>query len=649
MSLLASLPPTLIDAILGQDMSPCAINLWKCGDKLLQHKMATGITQIKLVDHHEPSSSRFPKFILELRSLRELTIDRGSCSMPYYRDLRYHVRGLPPTLKKLKLCVAESIEVLRPPTAPTGRKAASRAISAENNDALHPTWTFAAAFPQLESLELDSLDAPWEEEDFDLLPPSLTSITIPSCDYQVYDKLSSLLSPHFLKLKLTSSSPFPPTFWSRLPPNLTHLHVQPDENVDASLADQLASLLPRSLTKFETNFYQTLNLKDLPSGLEFLNTVWIKPLDPNPYSQIGRFLPNLKTVRVSSTLTPELVRGLPPTVRYMEVSRIPLSVESSHWPASLTKINCRDSDPDFSFSVFPTGLLELTIGKDDFNLAAISNLPRNLRCLAVYAKNIIDSKEVDFPPHLTNLHLVEERASSPERDFPYHNLPSLLTNLCLPVIPASKLKHLPPHLKSLQASDIPVDSDFNPDGEAEIAAMMLNFENGRRDGGLESFDFTQLKRASILALLPRTLDLLKITTKTGKDLANEDWSLIPPRLRSLQFVPSDGIPSSLLQQLPPLRNLRFLRVSLNGAEDQHLECLPRHVKTVHIKFVNSPNLTPMVLCHLRRDVSFEIPHLQECLYRLSSDQRSHCDDEDPTYFLRLLSPDKEIVESYVSK
>lgn len=58
-TLLVSLPQTILDAILDEEMSPSVIKLWFCGDRLLQYKLATGITQIRLSDHRELTLRRW--------------------------------------------------------------------------------------------------------------------------------------------------------------------------------------------------------------------------------------------------------------------------------------------------------------------------------------------------------------------------------------------------------------------------------------------------------------------------------------------------------------------------------------------------------------------------------------------------------------
>ena len=177
MTFLLSLPQSIFDAILDEEMSPCVIKLWISGDRLMQHKIATGITQIKLVDYRWLTSSRFPKFIENLRSLRELTIDREGNTMPYYLSIYKHVQKLPPTLRKLKIRVKNSFHIICPPTPANTTYSLSAAQNYTIGDLAHPEWTFETAFPRLETLALQS-EKHWEFRHLSLLPTSLTSLSI---------------------------------------------------------------------------------------------------------------------------------------------------------------------------------------------------------------------------------------------------------------------------------------------------------------------------------------------------------------------------------------------------------------------------------------------------------------------------------------
>lgn len=176
---LVSLPPSILDAIFSYNgTSQGALHLWMSGSGALQSHLAAGITRIKLRNHHRHNANRWPSFLSFLRSLRELTIDRDNLPILYNKQIRNEVQKLPPTLRKLRLCISDSRRVLEP-SLPSPLESLHRIQSnAVNHEPSKHYWTFATAFPNLESLELDSDDTDWTCHDFRLLPPTITHLAL---------------------------------------------------------------------------------------------------------------------------------------------------------------------------------------------------------------------------------------------------------------------------------------------------------------------------------------------------------------------------------------------------------------------------------------------------------------------------------------
>ena len=635
MTLLAFLPQSIIDLILDEEMSPSVIKLWISGDRLMQHKISTGVTTIKLVDCREYSSSRFPKFIEDLHVLRELTIDRAGYTMPYYRNIHQHIQQLPSTLKKLIIRVMNSKHIIQPPTPNNTSKSLSSTENHTTKDLIHPEWAFKSSFPQLETLELDS-EEKWENRDLTLLPHSLTSLSIPSCTLTTAEAPSSILPPHLLTLKIRHRSSFTPSFWRSLPPHLTKLRIQ-SQSLESHESLSTASMLPRSLKRLDGEIPAQLDLWSLPSGIECLRTSYLESFDPN--APIGKLFPNLKEFQTVN-LTPQLARSLPPSVHTIGTVESGDTFEPKDWPASLTKL-C-GFPAKFSLSSFPTGLTVLRLsGFQVFHLSKLALLPKSLRFLLINSRRNLEMTDVDYPPHLTFLSL--SGAKFEDKCFRCHTLPRSLTELDLSTsIPASQLKHLPSRLETLNITDISIDSDFNPYDEAEIAAMRLNFENGRREGILESFDFNQLKRASVLALLPRTLIFLSVWGD-AMQCDVQDWHTTPPRLQNLFLNPNAGISSKFLHHLPYLKALQSLNITLNDAQDHDLQIIPTWIQLVQIYFVDSPQLTSMALQHASARVAISIERFESEIDHLDQLRSQHADDEDPSYFLKLISPNHGVI------
>ena len=577
----------------------------------MQHKISTGITTIKLVDRREVTPSRFPKFIGELRFLRELTIDKFGMAMPYYRNIHQHIQQLPSTLKKLIIRVKNSHRAIFPPSPSHIGNTPHSALQMTAKESYDLSWSFTGAFPQLETLELDSLES-WTPRDCDLLPSSITSLTLSLSDY-VDDATIIQWPPLLVSLKIYSGVPNFLSFWTHLPPHLASLYLRAYSD-DLPSPDIITSALPRSLARLEGGFDARLSLIDLPPGLESIDTHWIHNFDPNT-APIRRILPNLKRL-TTRELTTQLVCSLPPTIQSIKADTMDDIIPRHQWPQTLT---------DLTVSC---GQLHL------FNFA--TSLPRSLLQILVTFNEFVGASIAYLPPRLTSLRLECSSWTSEEGlDLPFGNLPSSITDLQLEShILASQLKHLPPRLKTLVFYDLTIDYDFNPSDDMEIEAMMLRFEIGRRERILESFDFTQLKRASVLALLPRTLT--KLTFERAGSI--DDWTHLPPLIES--FTSGDSHNLDFLRQLPHMTNLRSLIVKLDGVEEEHLHLVPKGLSSACLQFANSPR--SLVIAALQYFPAWYILSHPEghTLGRLRSE---HVDDEDPSHFLSLLRPNRELL------
>ena len=676
MFLLSSLPQNLIDTIMDFDMSPSVIKLWISGDRMMQHKISTGVTKIKLIDRRLVTSGRFPKFITELRSLRYLTIDRDGYAMPYYRDIPKLIRCLPSTLKKLKILVKDSVLCIYPPT-PKGTSGSSShsLVYVASVTTLHD-WTFARAFPQLETLELDfnRRDYPkhrsWDHGDFSLLPPSLTSLTIPPGPFHDIDEAFASSMPRQLQVLKIRLTPFlSASAWSQLPPHLTRL----DMALDPKSFWHIGHLT--SLTHLEPGFgVQNLELADLPHGLTSLDTTWFDSFDDNAH--LLKNFTNLKHIKFHKP-SPEQMRFVPPSVHsFRQVHH-----SASHggfadlWPPSLTKLYAGSYGNDYPPSHFPSkGLVSLDLSRI-IGSTTLATFPHTLRSLNLQSLSIPDNQELIFPPHLTSLTwykgdfqlevtdestgvlcnltdrelLASLNGKKAFRCFSFLKLPrSLLYLRFYSIIPASQLKHLPPRLKQLTARDIFVDVDFVPDDALEMSAMQAVFKIGADEGiwsDCESacFDWTQLKRASIATLLPRTLTGIQLDGDAF-NASKPEWSMIPPHLTDFIYKPIAGIPAHFLGEIP-MKRMKVLRIIVDGAEEQHLKLIPRYIHEARIQIINSPNLPITALkCIPATFLDFSLGHyLQGATNKLLELQRTHIDDDNPSYYLRLLQPDDDIL------
>lgn len=108
---LASMPSEFLSLLLSGSCSHLALMLWKCGDTVLNTKLAHSVLEIDLKDKMWTSTSRYPKLLSSFTKLRYLSINRnGAPLMASSKDLSVELQKLPPTLLTLKIAGREAEE-----------------------------------------------------------------------------------------------------------------------------------------------------------------------------------------------------------------------------------------------------------------------------------------------------------------------------------------------------------------------------------------------------------------------------------------------------------------------------------------------------------------------------------------------------------
>lgn len=674
-----SLPANLLDAILSfDDMSRCLLLLWMSGSRLLRYKIAIGATRIDLREPRRRSQNRCPKAIEEMQGLRELTINNYDRVMPYYRSIE-NLRSLSSGLRKLTLRIANSKRLLSPPE-----------VLLVPEDSLHvnggnlnkPSWTFAAAFPQLETLVLHS-DESWPSSDFALLPSSLTKLTLSWLPQDADGEYSFSLPRQLLSLEVCNGRTISPSFWTRLPPHLTEINVSCHQK-QGSKADisHIGLELPRSLTKLGRFLQGDFAPTSLPPGLVSLDATWLIDLNCWSNADFERFGAHYAQLKLFSgtSITPRLARALPSTVHTISVHRAVKTPDDKYeWPSSLTDLALSNLSPnDFDASILPSGLTTISLDEEFIlDLELISLFPHTLLNLAAAGGTLGDVEKVSFPPRLTTLSLssrsqtphwlllYEKDGSSPTAErsfgysdydvdptcyngrlvykcFPYHKLPQSITELSLGIIiPASRLKDLPRRLLSLNIDDIFEDAEYHPDDAIEMDAMRSTFEAGSAEGIKESFDWKRLERTSIATLLPRTLK--EFLMWGDACLEHVDYGMLPPLMTGLMLHSDHGLPGHYLPRMP-LQHLQSLHVTLREVSSDQLASINPHIRSGALNFKGPCDLPLATLLPYSRFInqrSLPNEHPMTILCKLRQD---HAIDEDLSYLQRLYSPDAEIIE-----
>lgn len=104
---LAALPSELLDCILGNERSSFLIlRLWKCGNKIMNAKLSESITYVSL-SHADVSTSRYPRFLPQLRKLRHLALSSNvSLMLDCPQEWNLELAKLPASLEHLELTSA---------------------------------------------------------------------------------------------------------------------------------------------------------------------------------------------------------------------------------------------------------------------------------------------------------------------------------------------------------------------------------------------------------------------------------------------------------------------------------------------------------------------------------------------------------------
>lgn len=109
MKSLNEFPPEVLALILRGEASFLVINLWKCGDKILNYNLTRGIESISLKDNTEWSTSRWPRCLSAFRRLTSLSVQINGLLMYTPMALLSEILKLPPTLEVLEIDSTDAI------------------------------------------------------------------------------------------------------------------------------------------------------------------------------------------------------------------------------------------------------------------------------------------------------------------------------------------------------------------------------------------------------------------------------------------------------------------------------------------------------------------------------------------------------------
>ena len=633
---LQDLPGAILRHILNGENSWCAIELWKCGNRTLNARLANkGVTNVLLCARHRISTSRWPR-CLSFFKLEHLSIVHPFEALGTPAMIHSELKKLPDTLLTLKIEATHLIEAIFPtpnsthqilssndfnttaplPSPPTSME------SADQNRLETMLWNLNTTWPRLERFELRDRSgfqlAPFA---FPLLPRSLISFR---CDSYIQDSIND---------------------FSQLPAGLQTLDL-----LSESIGPEAMLTLPKSLI----HIYDILN----PDAV----ALWTA--SPSILPLLERFTWEKNPFPRSSPIT-----GTTSSIAGTSSSIADKS--SPMFSESLTGMDFLDEVTELPpLSQLPSRLkfLHIEIQGCVFRHEQIAALPRSLESLFVAHMEWNGMKPNDFPPQLRVLE--SDLFGFNHRCFSL--LPRTLTvlksqaEIVSSVISASELEEL----KVIGRQCLTLDQERWSFAKSKLCksgarreAYIARVEDGQLFGlplGLTTLSFTPADGCQHF-LLPPLVEHYKIDTVALTD--RETLSLVPPseafcaeiyklttafppqsdtvsviptesslyqseitRLKLRTISPGLQSQNVLLQCLPPTLTFLFIESRLPISIDvQHLPTSLTWLKLVRCRFDTSnwPGLLlrKLTTLHLPPDVPIQgawLPQLPQNLTNLSA-------------------------------
>lgn len=648
-STIASLLPEIVDRILGyDDTSHLSLPLWLAGNRSLQDILEHGVSYIELRDSRQLSPSRLPKYLVRMRSLRHLIIDRSDVTRVHRiydleRTLEV-VRGLPQAMESIIFLFQDSPNIFFNP----------------EDETAPPYVSLSAAFPTLRCLMLDPSTV-WNSSMTTLLPPSLTDLQLRVQSHaEPLAKTMGAIPDGLQRLNLIMTSDImtpAQTLIPLVPRTLITLNLRVEQSPGRSFFDSTQNvfgskelpLFPRTLAFITFRFGQYCQpLKgravldiyiphepptapfrvDWSPPCESLIPPFISAVELSAIGQDWKIPKALKSlpVHVESLglrllLRPvdyKAVRALPRRLTFLQiVVELTSEIKPGDFPASIRTLGIGFNKPlSYSSAALLPPVNDLNI-YSFINYDSITYIPRTVTSLRILLQ---DSKgDAKWPPNLVSLTIrggaitvfgegkdpkkakkVKPAQSRPLpspggciiRTLPFAAFPQMtLTDMDLSTfaIPFTQLLHLPAYLRRLKLDYAVKDEEFDPFGKVALsrARELLKLEPE-----IDEYDFLALSpepQVTVFDLLPRSL--VELTFVGFEDFPARAWSRLPPKLEILSIPKTSVLPAEALMHMPK-KHLKDLFVKVSNFGEEHLKVLPLKAKslTVYCESI-TPTLT----------------------------------------------------------
>ena len=405
------------------------LNLWKTGDRILQHKLSLSITFLDIRDSRLHSTSRYPKLISCFTKLSTLHVDRGNAwLMDTPAHLSRELAKLPPSLTSLSLSSRDA------PSSLLNYGFSDAVVKNSYNRGGSDLCDLSQLFPSLQSLTIADFggQSSIAYSDFAGLPSSLIRLHLPSIKEPrpfMQGKLPQSLTD--VDIGLTSFE-WNPTNSAFVLPHQTHLSLgKIDFLAFSTLGRCWTAALPQKLVALVLNFHQRLFESDialLPQSITYLRAqiemakeredeatpiAW-----PSSLQSLYLFCPtHLSCLPRTQQLHTLILNGIDDEAGFNAV-RIPPNVtdlQLRNFGADLQSLKCLLLPPSLLKFYFNTSV-QYSL-RTDLPLSAFVNLPPSVTDLEAHCDLTA------FPPHLTRLFMDEVLITAA--------LPTCLTELSL--------------------------------------------------------------------------------------------------------------------------------------------------------------------------------------------------------------------------
>lgn len=590
---LSDLASDLLDVIL-TDLchSYVILLLWQCGDQLLNARIASGLSRVRL-ERSSLSLSRFPPILLQLRSLRDLSIKSKSKLFLDPVELSNAIKKLPRSLEKLSIASQDVLYSLVNFDAEATAKNLTH-ISTVHARGTSRCYDLEAHFPRLLELkieeEISSLIRPTPLPQNELsiaLPSNLTSFTatkifIDKTNHQFMSVLPRTLNSLHAVVEITvaKSNALVLADWEHAPPHLEYL-----QHVSWNRGPENFSWLPRSLTggriqdPFQTDYHfiddtatVELKLRTLPPRLsEFAFQQPFNAKGSFDHFDMMALLPGaLSKLEITLPIINFIVASLPSTLQTLTL----IGKDSWNWQNIRMEMNAwNPSESRITF--WPPALRSLNLGLVELSPKDVDLLPSTLHELT-FRPSSATAFLLDYKLNLAHLTSLTVQFNHGERTLNFQGVPSLtaleyvsttsrLSIDCIEALPASLTS-----LKALFSTKLSQDAPWQLPPSLTTLHVGVFF-------------------SAWFELLPRTLTDLSIQRiTTGSELAF-DWARsLPQGLRHLRirekwhggdlFIPSDSFSTHV--------NLETLDIVFSHAEPYIFQHLPPKLKVLRLKLTS---------------------------------------------------------------